>query len=443
MTKKILCFVVILFSILLFYNSSFAQSPLIFGPKKYTKEKGRPEKTKETVQVCSPTGIYKFIVESGLYIETEDKDDKDEKDKDREKEEKKTKVSAAEVEVNGKEVIEEDDFNKKVTRVEKTILLPQGENLIEVEIEGKIGTFITLTIECQSGCLQPKITSPTTNSIINKSKTIIRGNLYNAFGETGVILKSSGVSSEVSDLAQTQAANFAGIIPLQTGANTITATASDACGYKATDTITINTETIEEPVRLTATPSSGILSATIGIFEATLEVETSIENPVSKYSWDLNGDGTIDQEGSELAKVTTNYRNTGLYSPSITITDTQGNTYTETAVVNVMSRNEMDALLKGKWEGMRGELISGDVSKALQYFAEGSKEKYQEIFNLLSDKLPTLAAEMQDIQLLYLKDTTAKYRVRRKQIINSQQATVTYYIYFTMDENGLWKIVQF
>lgn len=441
MTKKILCFVAILFSILLFYNLSLAQSPPIFGPKTYIREKGKPEKTKETFYVCALQGVYELIVENGIYTEADDEDEKDEnKDKKKEKEdkeEKKTRVSAGEIEINGKEVIEEDDFNKKVTRVEKTILLPQGENLIEVEVEGEPGAFIKVTIECISGCLEAKITSPTTGSAINKAKTIIKGSLYNSFGETGVVLKSSGANGEVSGLAQTQATNFAGSIPLQTGTNTITAQATDACGYKATDTITINTETLQEPIRLTAIPNSGIPK-----LEVSLKAEINTPNPINTYQWDLDGNGSIDLSGN-YPEIINAYLTPGLYFPKVIITDSEGNTYTETTIVNVLSKEEMDALLKGKWEGMKGELARGDASKALQYFSEGSKEKYQEIFNLLSDKLPSLAAEMQDIQLLYLKNTTAKYRVRRNQIIEGQVMTITYYVYFTIDENGLWKIESF
>ncbi|MBI4745542.1 MAG: hypothetical protein HY786_03110 [Deltaproteobacteria bacterium] len=174
MNRKNLCFQAALCISIIFTTVSFAQSPPIFGPKTYTREKGKPEKTKETFQVCALSGIYKLIVENGYYTE-EDKGETDE-DKDKkeeEKKEKKTRVSAGEIEINGKEIVEEDDFNKKATRVEKTITLPEGETLMEVEVEGKPGAYITVTIECISGCLEVNISSPARGSAINKSKTII------------------------------------------------------------------------------------------------------------------------------------------------------------------------------------------------------------------------------------------------------------------------------
>ncbi len=58
----------------------------------------------------------------------------------------------------------------------------------------------------------------------------------------------------------------------------------------------------------------------------------------------------------------------GLYFPSVTVTDNQGNVSTETTLVNVFWREEMDALLTSKWEGMKGALSQGcyfnDFSKS-------------------------------------------------------------------------------
>jgi hypothetical protein len=41
---------------------------------------------------------------------------------------------------------------------------------------------------------------------------------------------------------------------------------------------------------------------------------------------------------------------------------------------------------------------------------------------------------MQVIQLIYLKDGVAKYRIKRQEAAGD----ITYYIYFEQDENGIW-----
>lgn len=429
MAKKIFVLIIIIVCILLFQSLSSAQSSPIFGPTKYIREKGKPHEFKETIYVCAVSGEYKLIVDNDTYTTTEEDDDE---------KEKKTRVSAGEIEINGKEIIEEDGFKKRLARIERTIQLPQGENLMEVEVKGKPGAYITVTIECISGCLEPKITFPASSSTINKTKTIIQGNLSNLYGEAGVIIQSAGVGGQVIGLAQTQGSNFAGIIPLQQGQNTITIQATDACGYRATDTITVQTDTLQEPIRLTTIPNSGISPLAV-----TFKAETSLPNPISNYSWDLNGDGTPEQTGSTLSKVTANYQYAWLYFPKVTITDGQGNTYEETTIVNVLSKEEMDALLKGKWDGMRDGLRHGNIEKALNYFHSGSQAKYKEIFQLLNTELSVITANMQDIQLIYMKGDIAKYRIRREQMIKGVLQTITYYIYFVRDENGLWKIESF
>ena len=445
MAKRIFTLIVSAFVILIFQSTPFALASPIFGPSKYIREKGRPHEFKERFTLCAVSGTYKLIVDNGTYTVTEEDDDDDEKDKGKhkknekdDKKEKKTRVSAGEIEINGEEIIKEHDFKKRLARVQRTISLPQGENRVEIEVKGKPGAFITVSIECISGCLEPEITYPLTGAIVNKSKTVVQGSLSNLYGEAGVIIQSSGTGGQAIGLAQTQASDFAGIIPVQQGQNTITVQATDACGYKATDTITINTETLEEKIRLTATPSSGILN-TAGILPVIFEAEVSLPNLVSNYSWDLNGDGTPEQTGSTLSKVTANYQYTGLYFPKVTVIDNQGNTYEETTIINVLSREEMDALLKGKWDGMKGGLVSGNIDKAISFFEGGSQDTYRNQFTALQSVLNTIASDMGQINLAKIEDDRAEYGI----ITTRNGITYSYHLLFVRDKDGLWKIKTF
>ena len=445
MTKRTFSFIMITGCIFLFQSTPFALASPIFGPSKYIREKGRPHKFKERFTLCAVSGTYKLIVDNGTYTVTEEDDDDDEKDKGKhkknekdDKKEKKTRVSAGEIEINGEEILKEHDFKKRLARVQRTISLPQGENRVEIEVKGKPGAFITVSIECISGCLEPEITYPLTGAIVNKSKTVVQGSLSNLYGEAGVIIQSSGTGGQAIGLAQTQASDFAGIIPVQQGQNTITVQATDACGYKATDTITINTETLEEKIRLTATPSSGILN-TAGILPVIFEAEVSLPNLVSNYSWDLNGDGTPEQTGSTLSKVTANYQYTGLYFPKVTVIDNQGNTYEETTIINVLSREEMDALLKGKWDGMKGKLVVGDIETALKYFVAGSRDRYRQTFTGLGGRINSIFSSISEIKFYTLSEGVANYGAIK--IENGKP--YSYPVTFIQDENGIWKIKGF
>ncbi|MEK6590030.1 MAG: hypothetical protein AABZ11_05050 [Nitrospinota bacterium] len=180
------CVLFLLLSAYIF--KAYAGTFTVFGPKKYTREKGKPEEIKETFNIRSITGNYKLIVENGLYTETGDDDDSDsnekkkDKDKKKEKEEKKTRVSSGEIEINGKEVVDEDDFNKKVVRIERTVFLKTGDNIIEIEVKGKPGTFITVTIEGTDN-ISPEITilSPANNVYLNTPSITVTGNTSDSF----------------------------------------------------------------------------------------------------------------------------------------------------------------------------------------------------------------------------------------------------------------------
>ena len=45
--------------------------------------------------------------------------------------------------------------------------------------------------------------------------------------------------------------------------------------------------------------------------------------------------------------------------------------------------------------------------------------------------------------MIYLKDHVAKYRINRALNIDGTPQTITFYIYFVKDDNGIWKIQQF
>jgi hypothetical protein len=109
----------------------------------------------------------------------------------------------------------------------------------------------------------------------------------------------------------------------------------------------------------------------------------------------------------------------------------------------VLSKTEMDALLRAKWEGMKEALANKDIGKGLDYFLESSQQVYQQALSVIVDKLPQIIPDMQDIEMIYLNDNVAKYRINRALNINGTLQTVTFYIYFVKDDNGIWKIQQF
>jgi hypothetical protein len=225
-------------------------------------------------------------------------------------------------------------------------------------------------------------------------------------------------------------------VPLTVGENTITAVATDSYGITDTKTITVYSNDVTQTVKLSANITSGIPPLTT-YFSAS----TSF-TPVS-YQMDFDGDGVIDYSENTFEDINYTYTTEGIFYPTLTVTDVQGNTYTDTIVITVLNKAQINALLKGKWEGMKGSLSNQNIEEGLRYFLESSKETYRQAFNIIINELPQIISDMQDIEMIYLKDNVSKYRINRIHDIDGTFQTITYYIYFMKDINGIWRIDRF
>ena len=273
--------------------------------------------------------------------------------------------------------------------------------------------------------LEIKITSPIEGETINKSKTIVKGTIKTDTKDLGI--KVNGILAEISGNEWT-----ANNIPLGIGTNTITATATDSQGNTDTKTITVNTNDITQKVELSANITSGIPHLQV-FFSASISV-----TPAS-YQMDFEGDGVIDYTGTTFENISRTYTTEGIFYPTVTVTDEQGNTYSDTIAITVLSKTEIDALLKGKWEGMKGALAQNNINSVVNYFDTFSKDAYKEMFTALSSRLPQIVQELNDIRLIRVIENTAEYDIRT--IRNGKE--YSFYLLFVRDGNGLWKIRSF
>jgi hypothetical protein len=250
---------------------------------------------------------------------------------------------------------------------------------------------------------------------------------------TDVGVKVNGIIAEIKGSEW-----IANNVPLTEGENIIEAVATDSYENTDTATITIQTNDITQAVVLSANITSGIAPLT-----AYFSVSTDVSNPIVSYQMDYEGDGTIDYIGTTFEDISHTYISEGIYFPTLTTTDNQGNTFSDTIAVTVLSKTEIDTMLKGKWDKMKNYLAKQDIVKALNYYLEESKQLYEDIYTAFYDQLPQIAQEMQDIQLIYVKNNTAKYRLRENEFYGGKIETITYYIYFVVDKDGLWKIYRY
>jgi PKD repeat protein len=191
----------------------------------------------------------------------------------------------------------------------------------------------------------------------------------------------------------------------------------------------------KDPVLLLANPESGTDPLTVQF-----SILTDLNANIVSMTLDADGDGMDDLSFADLSdEPLFTYPHPGLYKATVTLTDDQDVAYTDTIAINVLSLEDLDALLKARWEGMKEKLMANDINGGLTFFIPGSQERYEAIFSALDDNLPEIIYEMQEIEFIYSTNNLAKYRIRREE----DNGPITYYIYFILDENGVWKIKQF
>lgn len=316
------------------------------------------------------------------------------------------------------------------------VSLNEGSNKITANASksnGQTGSY-SITVNYHSASVPPmslSITSPTSNVTINRPSVIVRGTVTTSAQE--VSIKVNGVIADVYG-SQFVANN----VPLTEGSNTIIVNALDSNGAVARAEVTVTASTTSPYITLNANITSGIPTLT-----TYFSVTTAIPNAITTYQIDFEGDGIIDYTGGAFDNISHTYTTEGIFYPTLTVTDDQGNTYADTIAITVLNKADIDALLKSKWEGMRTALITQNVDTAADYFTQETKTLYRNLFNALHDNLPQIALEMQGIQFVSAKGNTVKYRIRRSEMYGGKMVSLSYHIYFVLDSDGLWKIYRY
>lgn len=99
----------------------------IFGPSQFTRNAGRPQTFTATFEHCG-TAPCQIVVLNG--------DDNG-----------KHRVSSASIRLNGKEIIGPKNFNQRVARIVRPVMLGD-ENRLTIRLTSNPGGFITVTVEC-------------------------------------------------------------------------------------------------------------------------------------------------------------------------------------------------------------------------------------------------------------------------------------------------------
>ncbi|MFW2367061.1 MAG: putative Ig domain-containing protein [Desulforhopalus sp.] len=276
------------------------------------------------------------------------------------------------------------------------------------------------------------ITSPIDGATL-RSKTIqVTGTIYHANeGETGVVV--NGVTALVYNNRF-----VASHVPLFEGTAMIAVTAVD-----------VNGEQIEESVNVFSTIPSRhvelILDIETGVapLETTLRLDTNF-NPSSTPLITYMGPAELGlNTGVEADSWDISATQSGLYTFNVEAVDEMGETYTDEVSLLIMNKSVFDNMIHVKWDRMKAAMAIGDIEETVKEFTLGQRGIFREILTVQSGKLSQIAAEMQDIEFIDQKNNTAEYRIRRDLVFQGSHETITFYIYFDREVDGIWRIRDF
>jgi hypothetical protein len=274
------------------------------------------------------------------------------------------------------------------------------------------------------------IDSPKAGASLSKSEVMVEGSVSHENGlETGVVVNGN--------IAVVSGNRFvANRVTLAEGQNQIVATATDVNGSTETTSVTINTTLGGHYIRVTANIESGIAP-----LDTILTLDTSLDP--ARVSVTYTGPADVEFLSTSENEYRMRLNTEGTYFVTAQGADSAGTGYSDTIAFSVLSKEVLDTLLRAKWEGMREKLGNQNLQGALTYFTEDQREFFNKVFTALYGQLPRIGQEMKDIQLIYVEDNAAKYRIRRNEFHAGQMVDITYYIYFVRDKDGLWRIYRF
>ncbi len=286
------------------------------------------------------------------------------------------------------------------------------------------------------------ITSPVDGSTINRPEVMVTGRVLGTLGagtaDTGVII--NGIPATVIGVErridQPSYSNWfvANNVPLSEGQNTITAVATDTEGNTDKNSITVNAVTTGSYISLTANPESGLSP-----LEAVLKIDGTFSIQASSISY--SGPGGVEWLSSTQEEYRVRLTAEGIHTFTANVLGPDGNTiYQDTAIIVVQNRDQLDGLLKKKWDEMKAALMRVDIEGAVGYFVAGSRDKYRQIFTQLgSDKINSIFSNISEIRLY-----TAYGQVAECGAIRSEAGKAySYPVTFVKDENGIWRIIGF
>ncbi|HEX6088162.1 MAG TPA: Ig-like domain-containing protein [Thermoanaerobaculia bacterium] len=266
--------------------------------------------------------------------------------------------------------------------------------------------------------LSVTIDSPAPNATIAGDTMVIRGRI--------VAPPYSGVNVDKYTGAVDAAGNFAILVPLTAGANTLPVTMTTVDGTTTTQNVSVNATGARSAIGLDASPSIGF---------GPMNVTYTISNPlIYNITYTIDGAGPYFLPSGRYTQWTFTYP-VGVHVPTF-VFNVNGTIYTQRVVIEARDKAQMDQMFRALWGGLNGALAAGNKDAAMRYLSDHGKLKFGPVFDTLLPFMPEIVASYSPLEQSSIGDRLAEYAVTRMDGATRR----LYLIYFLRDANGVWRI---
>jgi len=302
------------------------------------------------------------------------------------------------------------------------LTLKPGANpvrLMAIDSAGNVSSELLRLTLLPAG-LSISFTQPTDGASVADERILVSGAVAGP-PNTGVSVNGV-VASIVGD-------RFYALVPLVTGANTITATATAFDGMTKMATVSVSRNGTAA-LQVSASPATGIAPLT-----TRFNITPSSGVTVMKFEADVDGDGTSDVSANTApATLDHAFATPGVFLARFMLTEAGGLVHTQTVPIIVQDGAQVDQVFQTLWGRFTEALARSDLLLAQQHMNEEAKRKYAPVFTALASRMPQIVSSFSPLLRGEHLEGVAEYAIVRE-IAGSKRL---FFIYFVQSENGVW-----
>ena len=201
----------------------------------------------------------------------------------------------------------------------------------------------------------------------------------------------------------------------------------------------VNGETVSGPVVV----RGAFVSGTDYVAPLTVKVKADLY-PETDSSLICDGPGQPTVDKSDTGEYTLVFGTPGIHTVTYHVTDDQGNTCHREIMVNVSDPQDADAYFRKLWSDMRQALVGGDTGRAVSYFVSERRSAYNEVLAAIpADMVSSIIPGTESMEMIGVADRNARYVIDIDIVADGEPMTVSSYLIFEKDRDGLWRIVFF